>query len=45
MGSYISGLFWVSRIAAIGIPKLDAGPQKSACVCHGSLPSIIGHST
>lgn len=27
---YSSGSFWISAIAAMGIPKLDAGPQKSA---------------
>lgn len=27
--AYISGSFCVSIIAAIGIPKFDAGPQKS----------------
>lgn len=26
---YISGSFCVSKIAANGIPKLEAGPQKS----------------
>lgn len=30
--SYMSGLFCVSRTAAIGIPKLEAGPQKSVHV-------------
>lgn len=29
IGAYISGSFCVSITAAIGIPKLDAGPQKS----------------
>lgn len=29
MLTHISGDFWVSRIAAIGRPKLEAGPQKS----------------
>lgn len=28
--TYISGSFWVSITAAIGIPKLETGPQKSA---------------
>jgi len=28
--AYISGSFWVSITAAMGIPKFDAGPQKSA---------------
>lgn len=28
--SHSSGLFCVSRTAAMGMPKLDAGPQKSA---------------
>ncbi len=27
---YISGSFWVSITAAMGMPKLEAGPQKSA---------------
>ena len=27
---YIEGSFWVSRTAAMGMPKLEAGPQKSA---------------
>ena len=27
--TYISGSFCVSRTAAMGIPKFDAGPQKS----------------
>jgi hypothetical protein len=30
MGTYISGSLLMSAIAAIGIPKLLAGPQKSA---------------
>ena len=32
--NYISGSFWVSIIAAMGIPKLDTGPQKSARVVY-----------
>lgn len=27
--SHISGSFWISDTAAIGMPKLEAGPQKS----------------
>ena len=27
--THISGSFWMSETAAIGMPKLDAGPQKS----------------
>ena len=27
--TYISGSFWVSITAAMGMPKLEAGPQKS----------------
>lgn len=30
LGTYISGSFFMSAMAAKGIPKLDAGPQKSA---------------
>ncbi len=30
LGTYISGSFCVSRTAAMGIPKFEAGPQKSA---------------
>ena len=29
--SYISASFRVSIIAAMGMPKLEAGPQKSVC--------------
>ena len=35
--TYISGSFCVSRTAAIGIPKFEAGPQKS-------VPSFCQHS-
>ena len=27
--TYRSGLFWVSMTAAMGMPKLETGPQKS----------------
>ena len=29
--TYSSGSFWKSAMAARGIPKLEAGPQKSEC--------------
>lgn len=29
--TYISGSFCVSMMAAMGMPKLEAGPQKSDC--------------
>jgi hypothetical protein len=32
--TYISGSFCVSNTAAMGIPKFDAGPQKSAQYPH-----------
>lgn len=46
--TYSSGDFWVSITAAMGIPKLDTGPQKSAARYHVSfhgeseLPPDIG---
>lgn len=40
-GIYISGSFFMSAIAAKGMPKLDAGPQKSGCEASVS----IGHSS
>lgn len=32
--AYISGSFCVSMTAAIGMPKLEAGPQKSTVQTH-----------
>ena len=40
-GTYISGSFFMSAIAAKGMPKFDAGPQKSRCEASVS----IGHSS
>jgi hypothetical protein len=36
--TYISGSFCISITAATGIPKFDAGPQKSAHKVSSSLP-------
>ena len=44
--TYISGSFCVSSTAAMGMPKFEAGPQKSAFgtpvsqlfICHSSTP-------
>jgi hypothetical protein len=36
--TYISGSFCISITAATGIPKFDAGPQKSAYEVSSSLP-------
>ena len=39
--TYISGSFCVSNTAAMGIPKFDAGPQKSAQYSHQYLILFI----
>lgn len=39
--TYISGSFWVSMTAAMGIPKLEAGPQKSAQLKHPSANVLM----
>ena len=38
----ISGSFCVSRTAAMGIPKLDAGPQKSVVSSGGQHIALVG---
>lgn len=35
--TYISGSFCVSKTAAMGIPKFEAGPQKSVFSSHESV--------
>ena len=42
--AHISGSFWVSMKAAIGIPKFDAGPQKSGDRQHVSAAPDSGHN-
>lgn len=39
--TYISGSFRISIMAAMGIPKFDAGPQKSADGVSFILPSLF----
>ena len=42
--AHISGSFWVSINAAIGIPKFEAGPQKSGDRQHVSAAPKSGHN-
>jgi hypothetical protein len=41
LGTYISGSFFMSAMAAKGMPKLDAGPQKSASREHSQQCVLV----